>query len=84
MGESNRRKRRRSKPIREENFPISKFGRCVEVCADGVKPGQWLAARIGCSERNANLIIAGRQKPNARAVLAVNAAWLEDGARRQA
>ena len=71
--ESSQQKRRRSKPLREENFPISKFGRCVEICAGGIKPALWLSERVGCSERNANLIISGKQKPNARALLAVTA-----------
>jgi hypothetical protein len=43
----------------------------------GIKPGQWLAARVNCSERQANLYIAGKCKPSARAIHAVNGAWLE-------
>ena len=75
--ESTPRRRRRSKPITEKDFPISPFGECVVICARGIKPGQWLAHRINCSERQANLYIAGRCKPSARAILAVNGAWLE-------
>jgi len=83
VGESSARRRRRSKRLREENFPISLFGRCVVIAARGVKPGDWLAARIReqggkCTERNANLIIAGKQKPNARAVHALNGALLAE------
>lgn len=60
----------------------SKFGRVVIELADDIKPGQWLSDRIRelggkCTERQANFIIAGRCKPNARAVLAVNAAMLD-------
>ena len=83
MGESFARRRRMSKRLREENFPISLFGRCVVIAARGVKPGDWLAARIReqggkCTERNANLIIAGKQKPNVYAMHALNGALLAD------
>ena len=71
--ESKRRPRRRSKPIKEQKFQISLFGECVVVCARGIKPADWLARRIQCTERHANLIIAGKRKPNARAALAVYA-----------
>ena len=82
MAESKRRRRRRSKAIKEKNFPISLFGECVVVVARGIKPGRWLSDRIErqggkCSERQANFIIAGKCKPSANAVHAVNAAWLE-------
>lgn len=73
MGESNARRRRRSKPVKEQSFPISKFGEHVVLCAKGVKPGDWLSRRINCTERHANLIIEGKRKPNARAALAVYA-----------
>jgi hypothetical protein len=73
MSESKRRKRRRSKPVKEQLFPISKFGEHVVLCAGGIKPGGWLARQSGCSERHANLIIEGKRKPNARAALAVYA-----------
>lgn len=81
-GESSARVRRRSKPIREQLFPKSPFGRCVFVLADGVKPAQWLSARVKalggkCSERHANLLIEGKRKPGTRAALAVHAAMLE-------
>jgi hypothetical protein len=84
VGESTARRRRRSKRLREENFPISLFGRCVVIAARGVKPGDWLAEQINkqggkCTPRNANLIISGRQKPNAQAVHALNGALLSDG-----
>jgi hypothetical protein len=48
------------------------------LCADGIKPADWLARRAGCSERHANLIITGDRKPNARVALAVYAALLDD------
>lgn len=78
MGESKRVARRRSKRIKEQLFPNSRFGRCVVVLADGIKPGQWLADRVKlqggkCTERHANLLIEGKRKPNARAALAVYA-----------
>lgn len=73
MGESKRGRRRRSKPIKEQSFPISLFGEVVIVCARGVKPGEWLSRKIACTERHANLIIEGKRKPNARAALAVYA-----------
>lgn len=82
MRESSDRRRRRSKRLREENFPISDFGRCIVIAARGVKPGDWLAARIReqggkCTERNANLIISGKQHPNALAIFALNGALLK-------
>jgi hypothetical protein len=43
------------------------------LCARGIKPADWLARRAACTERHANLIIAGKRKPNARAALAVYA-----------
>jgi hypothetical protein len=78
MGESNVRRRRRSKAIKEQLFPNSRFGRCVIVLAGGIKPAQWLSERVKrqggkCTERHANLLIEGKRKPNARAALAVYA-----------
>lgn len=80
--ESSQRRRRRSKGIREQLFSNSRFGRCVIVLADGVKPAQWLATRVKalggkCSERHANLLIDGKRKPGTRAALAVQIAMLE-------
>jgi hypothetical protein len=66
-------RRRRSKPLREQSFSISKFGEHVVLCARGIKPADWLARRARCTERHANLIISGKRKPNARAALAVYA-----------
>jgi len=69
--ESNRARRRRSKRIKEQLFPISLFGECVVLCARGIKPARWLADKARCSERHANLVIRGERKPNARTALAV-------------
>lgn len=69
--ESKGRPRRRSKPLKEQSFSISKFGKHVILCADGIKPGDWLARRAGCTERHANLIIEGKRKPNARVAFVV-------------
>ena len=77
MGESSQRCRRRSKQIKEQSFPVSLFGECIIVVARGIKPGDWLSRQIGCTERHANLLIAGKRKPNARAILALNAALLD-------
>ena len=77
MHESSQRLRRRSKPIKERSFPVSLFGECIIIVARGIKPGDWLSRRIGCTERHANLLIAGKRKPNARAILALNAALLD-------
>lgn len=77
MSESKPRRRRRSKPIKEKNFPISLFGECVVVVARGIKPAQWLSERIECTERQANFIIAGKCKPPARATYAVMGAWFD-------
>lgn len=76
MSESKRRVRRRSKRIKEQLFPISRFGRCVVALADGIKPAQWLSDRVRqhggkCTERHANLLIEGKRKPGTRAALAV-------------
>jgi hypothetical protein len=80
MRESNRRVRRRSKTIKEEKFPKSSlFGRCVIQATDGIKPAQWLATKISCTERHANLLIEGRCKPSARALNALNTEILDRG-----
>jgi len=76
MSESCAPRRRRSKPIKEQLFPKSPFGRCVYVLADGIKPAQWLSERVRkqggkCSERHANLLIEGKRKPGTRVALVV-------------
>ena len=76
-GESSQQKRRRSKPVKEQPFPISKFGKCVIALADGIKPGDWLARRARCTERHANLIIRGDRRPNLRAIHALTAEFLD-------
>ncbi|HYM31836.1 MAG TPA: hypothetical protein VEU47_11075 [Candidatus Cybelea sp.] len=49
---------------------LSKFG--VVVCALWPhKPGLCLAQLAGCTERHANLVIAGERKPNAKIAHAV-------------
>jgi hypothetical protein len=54
--------------VRAEN--LSKFG--LVCCALWpVKPALNLAQRAGCTERHANLIIAGQRKPNAQVMLAL-------------
>lgn len=63
-------KRRRSKAVKEQLFPISKFGRCVIALAP-IKPALWLSERVQCSERHANFLINGKRKPSARAVAAI-------------
>lgn len=72
-GESDSTRRRRSKPIREQLFPISPFGKCVLALAlserPPVKPASWLAERIPCTERHANHIISGRSRPSGRAII---------------
>jgi hypothetical protein len=52
--------------------PKSSFGKCIVALADGIKPAQWLAQRIRCSERHANRIINGERKVPARGVVAIN------------
>jgi len=52
---------------RERN---SKFGTVV-LALWPQKAAVHLSQRIGCSERHANLLIAGKRKPNARAALAI-------------
>ncbi len=79
MGES---KVRRAAPSSENirtivprNFArpeFSKFGRVV-VALWPHKPALNLAQRAGLSERGAQYLIDGKRKPNARALLAVNA-----------
>jgi hypothetical protein len=57
--------------------PSCKFG--IVVCALWpVKPGLNLAQRMGCSERHANLIIAGKRKLNARALHALISTFFEE------
>jgi hypothetical protein len=58
-------------------FSISLFGQCVVLAARGIKPAQWLSERAACTERHANLIIAGERKPNARAIHALNGAFFD-------
>jgi hypothetical protein len=48
------------------------------LCAGGIKPADWLARRAGCTERHANLIIAGDRKPNTRVAMAVFADIVEE------
>jgi len=74
---SKRRVRRRSRPIREQEFPVSLFGECVIVVTRGIKPGQWLAKRACFTERHANLVIEGKRKINARALHALNSAFFD-------
>jgi len=63
-------------PWRSPTKPPCKFG--VVICALWpVKPGLNLAQRMGCSERHANLIIAGKRKLNARALHALISAFFE-------
>ncbi len=70
MSESELKRRRRSKPVKEQSFPISNFGRVVIALAP-VKPALWLAQRIPCTERHANHLISGRSRPSARAIIVV-------------
>lgn len=77
MSESKRRVRRRSSPIKEQAFQVSLFGECIIVIARGIKPGMWLAERANCTERHANLLIAGKRKINARALHALNSAFFD-------
>jgi hypothetical protein len=56
---------------------LSKFG--LVVCALWpTKPGLRLAQLVGCTERHANLIIAGKRKPNARTAHALLGEILSD------
>ena len=68
-------------PVLRASTPLqklSKFG--VVACALWpVKPGLRLAQIAGCTERHANLVIAGDRKPNARLALAVYAEIINDG-----
>jgi hypothetical protein len=72
MGESRQRRRRRSKLFKDQLVPETKFGICVYVLAGGIKPAQWLAQRVACSERHANRLINGQRKVTARAIVAIN------------
>lgn len=58
-----------------QKFPgekLSKFGRVVWALWPD-EPTATLAKRAACTKRHANLLIEGKRKPNARAILAVNA-----------
>jgi hypothetical protein len=66
-GESSLRKRRGSNRSSEQPC---KFGTVV-LALWPQKPGLNLAQRAGCSERHANLLIAGQRKPNARVALVI-------------
>jgi hypothetical protein len=68
--ESEPKRRRRSKPVKEQSFPISKFGKCV-IALEPVKPALWLAQRIPCTERHANHLISGRSRPSGRALVVI-------------
>jgi hypothetical protein len=74
MRESQQRRRRRSKPIKEQLFPNSRLGRAVWALSEGVKPARWLSDRVKehggkCTERHANLLIEGKRKPGTRVAL---------------
>lgn len=70
MSESLRARRRRSKTIKDQLVPNSKFGLCVLAIAP-TKPALWLAERVPCSERHANRLINGDRRPSARAIVVV-------------
>lgn len=70
MGQASLRRRRASTAIKDQSVPISKFGKCVIVLANG-KPAVWLSQKIGCTPRHANRLIAGSRKVNARALGAI-------------
>jgi hypothetical protein len=90
MEKPNARRRRRTSenigtvvPKKFASGNLSKFGRHVWLAADGVKPGEWLAARIRaqgglCSDRHGNLIVQGKRRPNPRAIAAMHFELLED------
>jgi hypothetical protein len=67
------RPRRTRRTVVPRNFAREKlplFGRvCLEIWPD--KTATHLSQRAGCSERHANLLIAGDRKPNARVAHAV-------------
>lgn len=68
-GESSVPKPELSKRFREQSC---KFGTVV-LALWPIKPAIHLSQKIGCTERHANLLIAGKRKPNARAALVVYA-----------
>jgi hypothetical protein len=80
--ESLRHRRRRSKPIKDQLVSNS-FGLVVVALARGIKPADWLAARIRavggrCSVRHADRLISGARKvKDARVLLAVTTALLD-------
>ena len=80
MGESNARKRAQSSGNIGTFVPstetLSKFGAAAYALWP-VKPGLNIAQRAGCTERHANLIIAGKRKPNARVALVIYAEILD-------
>lgn len=63
-------------PAKFPGEKLSSFGRVV-LALWPQDPGANLAKRARCTKRHANLLIEGKRKPNARAVLAVNAAMLD-------
>lgn len=73
MADSSRRRRRRSKQVKDQSVLISKFGLCVIALADnaGHKPASWLKERTRVSNRHANRLIRGSQKVSARALAAL-------------
>lgn len=68
-GESKRRIEPASKASAEQSC---KFGTVVRALWPD-KPALNLAQRAGLSERGAQFVIDGKRKPNARALLAINA-----------
>jgi hypothetical protein len=80
--ESLRRRRRRSKPIKDQLVSNS-FGLAVVALSRGIKPADWLAARIRaaggrCSVRHADRLISGARKvKDARVLLALIPALLD-------
>jgi hypothetical protein len=68
--ESLPRRRRRSKPVKDQSVPKTAFGRCVIAIAP-IKPARWLADQSGHSERHCNRLIDGTRKVSARALAAV-------------
>lgn len=84
MGESRQATALLSSSVRGTEVPRSaarrvpsKFG-AVARALWPVKPALNLSQRVGCTERHANLLIAGRRKPNARAMHALVGEILAD------
>ncbi len=76
MRESESRRRRRSKAIKDQMVPISDFGVCVLALAEKrrVKPAVWLSQRIvarggKCTERAANRYISGTRRASSDALI---------------